>query len=77
MGRFRYQVVRHADGWAYRLDSTYSRVFATQSEALQAAKDAAYEMHEPGDATQVFIQDGPLDWRLELTLRDAPDHASA
>ena len=49
MGEFYYQVVRHKNGWAYRLQTTYSEVFTTQSEAIEAAKAAAHAMHEPGD----------------------------
>jgi hypothetical protein len=62
-------VLRHQHGWAYRLEGTYSRVFSTQWEATDAARAEALRMHEPGDATQVRVQDG----RMEVTkLR--PDH---
>ena len=58
-GRFHYKVVKHQGGWAYRLDASYSRLFPTQWEATAAAKTEAREMHEPGDNTQVHVQDGP------------------
>ena len=77
MGQFRYQVVRHKDGWAYRLESTYSRVFPTQLAATEAARAAAHQMHEPCDETLVIVQAGPLVWRLEHTIRDADGQAAA
>ena len=73
MGEFHYQVVRHKNGWAYRLQTTYSEVFTTQSEAIEAAKAAAHAMHEPGDHTRVRVQEGPLDWRTELVIRASAD----
>jgi hypothetical protein len=72
LGRFVYQVVRHENGWAYRLEQTYSRVFPTQLDAKAAAKDAARKMHEPGDETLVHVEDRPLHWRTELRL--SPRH---
>ena len=37
-------------------------------EAIDAAKAAAVEMHEPGDEIRVRVQDGPLNWRTELVI---------
>ena len=71
MGLFLYQVVRRHNGWAYRLENTYSRIFTTQWEAIEAAKVAAREMHEQGDYTQVRIKDGPFGWRTELVISGA------
>jgi hypothetical protein len=68
LGRFIYQVVKHERGWAYRLEQTYSRVFPTQADAIEAAKDAARKMHEPGDQTVVNVEDRPRRWRTELTI---------
>ena len=68
MGQFHYQVARHQRGWAYRLENTYSPVFAASWEAIEAAKIAAREMHEPGDVTTVRVQDGPLSWRTVLVI---------
>ena len=73
MDRFLYKVVRHKHGWAYRLWSTYSPVFTTQAEAIQAAKAAAHEMHEPGDYTSVRVEERPLVWRTELVIRSKED----
>ncbi len=67
-GRFHYKVVKHQGGWAYRLDASYSRLFPTQWEATAAAKTEAREMHEPGDNTQVHVQDGPCAWRTVLVV---------
>jgi hypothetical protein len=72
MARCHYQVVRHKHGWAYRLERTYSRVFPTQWQAIEAARAAALKMHEPGDDTQVLVQDGPLNWRTELIICGGP-----
>ena len=68
MGQFHYQVARRQRGWAYHLESTYSPTFATSWEAIDAAKTAAREMHEPGDVTTVRVQDGPLSWRTVLVI---------
>ena len=75
---FDYQVVPHGSGWSYRLEQTYSsRVFATQMEAVAAAKAAAVAMHEAGDRTQVRVQDAPLEWRVDLVIEDRPAHPAA
>jgi hypothetical protein len=66
---FTYQVVRHGNGWAYRLELTYSRVFLTKEEAINAATDTARQMHEPGDYTRVRVQNAPLTWHTELVIR--------
>ena len=71
MGLFLYKVVRHGNGWAYRLEETYSPIFRSQWEATEAAKVAAREMHEQGDYTQVRVKDGPLRWRTELVINGA------
>jgi hypothetical protein len=78
MGLFLYKVVKHQNGWAYRLEDTYSPVFTTQWEATAAAKKAAREMHEHGDFTQVKVKDGPLGWRTELVIngRHTSDEAA-
>ena len=68
MGQFHYQVTRRHRGWAYCLENTYSPVFAASWEAIDAAKTAAREMHEPGDVTTVRVQDGPLSWRTVLVI---------
>jgi hypothetical protein len=68
MGLFIYKVVKHQNGWAYKLEDTYSSVFSTQFEAAAAAKKTAREMHEAGDFTQVKVKDGPLGWRTELVI---------
>lgn len=72
MGLFLYKVVKHQRGWAYRLDATYSRLFPTQWEATAAAKTEAREMHEPGDSTQVRVQDGSCSWRTVLVINGSP-----
>jgi len=69
VGQFVYQVVGHHQGWAYRLGDTYSRTFPTQFEATAAAKASALSMHEEGDETLVRVQDGPLQWRTELSIQ--------
>ena len=68
MGQFNYQVLRHRDGWAYRLEDTYSRIFPTRWEAIAAAKAGAIRMHERGDETLVRVHDGGSNWRLELAI---------
>jgi hypothetical protein len=69
MGEFHYRVARCKHGWAYCLDNTYSPIFATSWEAIEAAKLAAREMHEPGDNTTVRVQDGRLSWRTVLVIK--------
>ena len=68
MGEFIYRVVRRERGWAYHLGEVHSKTFASQWEATAAAKVSAVQMHEPGDDTQVRVQDSPLGWRTILAL---------
>ena len=72
MGQFYYLVVPHGDGWAYRLEGTYSPVFPSETEAFEAAKEAAAAMHESGDDTQVRrCQDGI--WHTKWTVHDSAE----
>jgi hypothetical protein len=69
MGQFHYLVVPHGIGWAYRLDYTYSPVFPTEAEAFEAAKKAAFAMHEEGDSTEVRRRQGGV-WRTKWAVED-------
>ncbi len=65
MGTFYYMVVPRENGWAYRLDNTFSLVFPTQAAAVEAVKIAAMKMNESGDDTQVRVFGDDLQWRTE------------
>jgi hypothetical protein len=62
---FHYMVVPREGGWAYRLENTFSAVFPTQAEAVEAAKSTAMQMHEHGDDTQVRVFGDDQQWRTE------------
>ena len=72
MGQFHYEVVRQELGWAYRLGSTYSRLYPDQETAMKAATAEALRMHERGDDTQVRVQGKDGKWRTEYAIGIPP-----
>ncbi len=49
MSHVTYKIVRHDDGWAYKVGDVFSEPFASHAEALAMAKKAAREQRAPGD----------------------------
>jgi hypothetical protein len=61
-----YQVIKHDGGWAYAVNGTYSESFPTREAARRAAKLAASEQTDPGEATQISYEDEKGRWHNEL-----------
>ncbi len=66
MSHVTYHVVRHEDGWAYRVSGSYSETFPTHDAAKAAARRAAGEQRVGGDTTGIVYEDAAGRWREEL-----------
>lgn len=74
MVHVKYEIVEHAEGWAYKVGDVYSETFATREEAVFAAKRAAREQETPGNAETIEYQDSSGRWRTEtVSGGDRPD----
>ncbi|MGD0024149.1 MAG: DUF2188 domain-containing protein [Xanthobacteraceae bacterium] len=74
MAHVTYKVVRHEDGWAYTVNGAFSESFPTHAQALDAARRAAAEQRQPGQAETIEYEDENGKWHTELALgRDRPD----
>jgi hypothetical protein len=60
-----YQIVRHEDGWAYKVDGTFSEAFPTHAAALVAARRAAQEQRVPGRTEAIEYEDEKGRWHTE------------
>jgi Uncharacterized protein conserved in bacteria (DUF2188) len=60
-----YQIVRHDEGWAYKVDGVFSEPFPTHAEALAAAKRAAEEQRTPGPTHVIEYEDEHGKWHTE------------
>jgi hypothetical protein len=69
-----YQIVRHDEGWAYKVDGVFSEPFPTHAEALAAAKRAAEEQRTPGATHVIEYEDEQGKWHTETARgTDRPD----
>jgi hypothetical protein len=66
-----YSIVRHDGGWAYRVDETYSEVFATRELARRGARMAAKEQMTPGKAAAISYEGKEGHWHSERSAADA------
>ena len=60
-----YKVVRHDDGWAYKVDGVFSEAFPTHALALAAARRAAAEQRTPGRTEAIEYEDAQGRWHTE------------
>jgi hypothetical protein len=65
MTHITYRIVRHDEGWAYKVGDVFSERFNTHEEALQAAKRAAREQQIPGATHDIEYEDDQGRWRTE------------
>lgn len=65
MSKVVYKIVRHDGGWAYEANGTYSEPFRTREAARVAARLAAQEQSEPGEATPIDYEDEQGKWHHE------------
>lgn len=60
-----YQIVRHDNGWAYRVGGVFSEAFPTHKAALAAARRAADEQRVPGATHVIEYEDEAGKWHTE------------
>jgi hypothetical protein len=66
MSHVTYHIVRHEDGWAYKVEGTFSETFLSHDAAKAAARHAAGEQRVAGDTTGIVYEDTAGQWREEL-----------
>lgn len=69
-----YEVVKHAEGWAYRVGETLSETFPNHDAARRAAIEAAREHEKFGDSVGISYEDSDGHWHDELA--DGSDRPS-
>lgn len=62
-----YEIVQHDNGWAYKVDGTFSESFPSHAAALRAAKAAAAEQRVPGDTHVIQYEDANRKWHTETS----------
>ncbi|SCB28733.1 hypothetical protein GA0061102_10154 [Rhizobium miluonense] len=65
-----YHIARHGDGWAYRLDDTWSEEFASHKTAFAAAKSAALRHRLSGRDAHIEFEDKEGVWHREVIFAD-------
>jgi Uncharacterized protein conserved in bacteria (DUF2188) len=65
MATVKYEIVQHDNGWAYRVQDTFSETFRSHDGALAAAKQAAAEQQAPDDDTEIEWEDQDGKWHTE------------
>ena len=74
MAKVIYEIVEHDDGWAYRVDGTFSETFASREAAHLAACRAALEQQQPGTSAGITWEDERGRWHAEIARgEDRPD----
>jgi Uncharacterized protein conserved in bacteria (DUF2188) len=74
MAHVTYQIVRHDDGWAYKVNGVFSEPFPTHDAALAAARAAAAEQRVPGHTEVIEYEDEKGHWHTETAAGgDRPD----
>jgi hypothetical protein len=65
-----YEIVRHEDGWAYKVGDVFSETYASHDEALAAAQAAAARQELPGDTTDIEYEDARGRWHEVDSAKD-------
>jgi len=74
MARVIYEIVRHDEGWAYKVNGVFSEPFPTHEEALQAARRAAAEQRVPDATHDIQWEDENGKWHTETAFgTDRPE----
>lgn len=69
-----YRIVRHDEGWAYKVGDVFSEPFSSHKAALEAAKRAAREQRIPGNTHAIEYEDASGKWHTETALgNDRPE----
>ena len=65
-----YHVVRHEDGWTYKLGDVFAETFASHDEALAAARQVAAEQQVGDTTVPIRWQDVDGNWQEEVSAGD-------
>jgi hypothetical protein len=65
MSEITYQIVRHDEGWAYKVNGVFSEPFPSHAMALAAARAAAAEQRVPGRTEVIEYEDEKGKWHTE------------
>ena len=66
MAKLVYRIVKHEDGWAYKVGDVFSETFPTHAAALAAARIAAGEQKVPGETVGIEYETADGVWHEEL-----------
>jgi hypothetical protein len=66
MAKVTYRIVKHEDGWAYKVGEVFSETFRSHAAALAAAKRAAGEQKVPGETVGIEYETADGIWHEEL-----------
>ena len=55
MTKIVYEIVRHDDGWAFKLGDTISATYPNHDAAYDAARRVAIEQMRPGETVRHFL----------------------
>ena len=73
MAEVTYHIVAHDHGYAYKVGDTFSQTYLTREAAREAAKAAAVEQTQAGQAMEILYEDEAGEWRREdVSGRDRP-----
>jgi hypothetical protein len=74
MSHVTYQIVRHDDGWAYKVNGVFSEPFPTHEAALEGAPAGATEKRGSGNHGVIEYEDEKGRWHTETAAgSDRPD----
>ncbi len=65
MSEITYQIVRHDEGWAYKVNGVFSEPFPSHAQALAAARRAAEEQRVPDRTEVIEYEDEKGKWHTE------------
>ena len=66
MSKLVYRIVKHENGWAYKVRGTFSEAFPTHEAALAAARIAAGEQRVPGETVGIQYETAEGKWHEEV-----------
>jgi hypothetical protein len=66
MSKLVYRIVKHENGWAYKVRGTFSETFPTHEAALAAARIAAGEQRVPGETVRIQYETAEGKWHEEV-----------
>jgi hypothetical protein len=72
MARVHYHVVRHENGWTYKVGDVFAETYPTHAAALAAARKAAAEQQMGAEPAEIEYEDENGVWRTEHSEGDRP-----